>query len=135
MSQVARRSLNRLRLHQKLSIPHNLLVVDPYIEFPPHHINMRRRIPFRPGMRAVRISKRNVNPRIFLILQNLPNHFLEIDVRPNGKFAHAVTVFVGVRVLPEVVFQFAIVGMRLREPVSLDVNRRSRTCHSLRQES
>jgi len=74
-------------------------------------------------MRAVRISKRNVNPRIFLILQNLPNHFLEIDVRPNGKFAHAVTVFVGVRVLPEVVFQFAIVGMRLREPVSLDVNR------------
>src|ERR1700693_3632567 len=92
----------RLRLHQELPIPHNLLFIHPDIKLPPHHIDMRRRIPLRARMRSVRISKRNMHARIFLILQNLPDHIFQIDVRSNGKLTHAIAVFIGVRVLPAI---------------------------------
>src|SRR5258706_1207453 len=111
-----------LRFHQKLSIPHDLLVIHPDVELPSHYIDMGRRIPLRAGMRAIRISERNMHSRILFILQNLPNHFLQINVRADGKLAHAVAVLVGVSVLPEVVFQFAIVRVRLSKPVLLHVD-------------
>src|SRR5437660_7858266 len=85
-----------LRLHQELSIPHNLLVVHPDVELPPHHIDMSRRIPLRPGVRPVRVPERDVYAGILLILQNLPNHFLQINVGPDGKLTHAVAVLVSV---------------------------------------
>src|SRR5271155_3850004 len=111
-----------LSFHQKLPIPHNLLVVHPDVELPPHHINMGRRIPLRPSMSPVGIPKRNMHSRILFILQDLPNHFLQIDVRPNGKLAHSVAVLVGMGVLPEVVFEFAILRVRFCEPVLLHVS-------------
>src|SRR5258706_2219309 len=106
-----------LRFHQKLPIPHDLLVIHPDIELPSHHIDMGRRIPLRPGVRPIRIPERNVHSGILFILQNLPNHVLQIDVGSNGKLAVTVTVLVGVCVLPEVVLQFAIVRVRLGKPV------------------
>src|SRR5271165_2539297 len=78
-----------LRLYQKLPLPHNLLVIHPNIELPPDHVNVRSRIPLSASMRPVRIPKRNVHARILLVLQNLPNHFPQIDVGSNGKLAHA----------------------------------------------
>src|SRR5258707_14892442 len=63
-----------LRFHQEFSIPHNLLVVHPDIEFPPHSIDMRGRIPLCPGVRPIWVSKRNVHSGILLILLNLPDH-------------------------------------------------------------
>jgi len=65
-----------LRFQQELAIPHNLFVIHPNIELPPHHVDMSRRIPLGPSMRAVRIAEGNVYPGIFLVLQNLPNHIL-----------------------------------------------------------
>src|SRR5579862_3550234 len=101
-------TVQALRFQQKLSIPHDLLVIHPDVELPSHNINVCGRIPLRSRVRTVRISERNVHPGIFLILQNLPNHILEIDIGANGELAHAVAILIGVRVLPEIVFQFAI---------------------------
>src|SRR5882672_4905851 len=112
-----------LRFHQKLPIPHDLLVIHPDVKLPSHYIDMSRRIPFRPGVCPVWIPKRNMHAGILLILENLPNHFFQINVRPDRKLADAVAVLIGVRVLPEVVLQFAIVRVRLGKPILLHVNR------------
>ena len=61
-------------------------------------------------MRAVRIPECDMYAGIFLILQNLPDHIFEIDIGADGKFADTVAVFIGVRVFPEIAFQFAIVS-------------------------
>src|SRR5579871_4032302 len=77
------RKLQRSRIlgfHQELSILHDLLVVDPDVELPAHDIDVGRRIPLRAGMGAVGIPKRNMDARIFLVLQNLADHVLQIDV-------------------------------------------------------
>src|ERR1700733_15832330 len=108
-----------LPLDQELPVPHNLLVVDPDIKFSAHYIDMRGRIPFGPCVRAIRIPECNMHSGIFLVLQYVPDHFFQIDVGANGEFANACAVFVSVRVLPEIVFQFAILGVRLSQPVSL----------------
>src|SRR5262249_8678429 len=42
-----------LCLDQKLASTHNLLAVDPDMEFPPDNVDMRRRVPICPGMLAV----------------------------------------------------------------------------------
>src|SRR5208283_153162 len=86
------------------------------------HVDMGGRIPFSPGVGAVGIAKRNVNSGILFVLQNLADHVFQIDVGSDSKLAHAVAVFVGVRVLPEVVFQFAILGVSLGKPVLLHVD-------------
>src|SRR3984885_10807982 len=60
-----------------------------------------------------------MHPRILLILQNLTDHFLHVNVRPTGTLAHATTIPIGMRVVPEVILQFAILRVRLGEPVVL----------------
>src|SRR5258706_6994519 len=74
-----------LGFHQKLSIPHDLLVIHPDVKLPSHYIDVSRRIPLRSGVCPVGIPERNVHSRILFILQNLPNHVLQIDVGPDGE--------------------------------------------------
>ena len=97
-----------LRLNQKLPAAHNLLAIDPDIEIPSHHVNVRRRIPLRSGVRPIRISKRNVYARIFLVLQNLADDVFQFNVSADGELAHPVAVLVRVRVGPEIVLQFLV---------------------------
>src|SRR4029077_6397449 len=98
-----------LRFHQKLSIAHDLLVVQPDIKLPSHDVNIGRRIPLCPGMRSIRVSKRNMHSGILLILQNLSDHVLQINIRPDGELPNAVAVLVGVWIPPEICLQFAVI--------------------------
>ncbi len=107
------RERSALRQHQELPLAHDLLVVHPDIKLPTDDINMRGRIPIRAGVCTIRIPKCNMHSGILLVLQNLANHFFQIDVRPNGKLADAIAVLVGMGVLPEIIFQLAIFGVRL----------------------
>ena len=70
-------------------------------------------------MRAVRISERDVHPRIFLILQNLTDDIFEFDVGANRKLADTVAILVGVSIFPEIVLQFAVGRVGLRQAISL----------------
>src|SRR5229473_5576612 len=115
-------SSEKLRLQQELTVSHDLRSVHPDVEIPPHHINMRGRVPLCPSMRPIGIAKRNVYSRIFFVLQDLPNHVLQLDVRADGKFAYTIAVLVRMGVAPEVAFQLAIDGMGLSQPVTLHPN-------------
>src|SRR5690242_10824446 len=97
-----------LRLEQKLPAAHDRFTIYPYVKIPPHHVNVGRRIPVRAGMSPVRIAERNVHSRILLILQDLSDHVLQVNVRPDSEFTNPVAIFVGVRVTPEIVLQFLI---------------------------
>src|ERR1700732_951404 len=101
------------RFHQKLPLAHDLLVVHPDIKLPSHDVNMRRRIPLCAGMRSIRVSKRNMHSGILLILQNLSDHVLQINIRPDGELPNAIAVLVGMCIPPEILLQFAVIRMGL----------------------
>src|ERR1700720_2793373 len=93
------------RLDQKFPIAHDLLLIDPDVELASDDINVSGRVPLRAGVRAVRISERDVNSGIFLVLQNLANDILQVNIGPDREFANPVAVFVRMCVLPEIGFQ------------------------------
>src|SRR6266852_39254 len=107
---------------QELPTPHNLLFIHPDIKVPSHHINMCGRVPLRPSVFTIRITEGNVHPRILLILQDLPDHFLQFDISADGKLTHEIAVLVGVGIPPEVIFQLAIGRMCLSQPIALHPN-------------
>src|SRR5215831_3426005 len=104
--------------HEELAPAHDLLVIDPDIELPADNVDVCRRVPVRPGVRAVGIPERDVYSRVFLVLQDLADYVLQVNVGADRKLAHAVAIGVGVGVLPEIILQFAIVGVGLGQAVA-----------------
>src|SRR5579871_218596 len=68
-----------------------------------------------------------MDTRIFLVLQNLADEILQSDICADREFANAITVGVGVRVVPEIIFEFAVLGMRFREAIAFHANRERRS--------
>ena len=60
------------------------------------------------------IAEGDVDAGKLFILQNLPDDVGQFDVGADGELAHQVTVFVGVRVGPELLLQFLVVAGDLR---------------------
>ncbi len=112
----------RLSFQQKLPIAHDLRVVHPDIEIPADDVDVGGRIPLRAGVRAVRIAEGDVDAGIFFVLQNLADHVVELDVGADGELADAVAVLVGVGVAPEILFQFAVGGMRFSQAIALHLD-------------
>src|SRR5207245_11716728 len=83
---------------------------------------VRGGIPLRSSMCAIWIAEGDVDSRIFLILQNLPNHILQLNIGSNREFSHQVAILIGMGVAPEIGFQFAIIRMGFRKPVTLYMN-------------
>src|SRR5438093_5653403 len=69
-------------------------------------------------MCTVRIAKRDVNARVLLILQDLPDYVFQFDVGADGKLTHAIAVFIGVTVAPESLLQLAIFRTCLGETIA-----------------
>src|SRR5258708_12875922 len=77
-------------------------------------------------MRAVRIAKRDVDPRKLLILKNVADHPLNADVGPDRKLPNPVRVRVRMRIGPEVALQILVRALHLGDAVGLDVDRQRR---------
>ena len=105
---------SRITSDQKLAGAHDLPVVRPDVEFRADHVDVRGAIPLRAGVRAVGIAEGDVDAGDFFILQDIADHAVQADVGADGEFAHAVAVFVGVGVVPELVF--AVRDWRSRAP-------------------
>ena len=101
-------STPKSRLNQKFPLPHNQLILNPDVEPQPNHIDVRRRPPLRPRVLPIWIPKRNMDPRKFLVLQNVANHPLNPDIRPDRKLAHPVGILIGMRVSREIRLQLPI---------------------------
>src|ERR1035437_10144527 len=93
---------------QECSAAHNLAAVDPDVEIAAHDVDVGRRVPVRPGVCAVRITKGDVNAGNFLVLENVADDVVNGDVGADGEFAHAVAVLVGMTVAPELGFEFLV---------------------------
>src|SRR5215470_9699377 len=85
-------------LYQKLPFPHHLLAVEPDIEIAAHTVDVRFGNPVCAGVLSVGVTKRNVDPGKFFILQNVTDDARAGDVGADGKFTDAIAVFVRVRV-------------------------------------
>src|SRR5438270_12206384 len=83
-------------------------------------------MPFCAGVRAIRIAECDVNSRILLVLQDFADQILEPDVSADRELAYAVTICVGVSVIPEIVFKFPVLGVSLRQTIALHANRERR---------
>src|ERR1035441_7986148 len=95
-------------IKQECSAAHDLAAVDPNVEIAAHDVDVGRRIPVRPGVRAVRIAERDVNAGDLLVLENVADDVVNGDVGADGEFAHAVAVLVGMTVAPELGFQLLV---------------------------
>ena len=76
-------------LDEKLSLLHDLQVIDPDIELRPDNIDVGGGCPICTGVLCVRMSERCVVARNFFILQDVTDHVLELDVRADGELADA----------------------------------------------
>src|SRR5579863_1965478 len=112
-----------LCFYQKLAVLHDLLVIDPNVEFSADHIDVRSGIPIGASVRPVGISKRDVNARIFLILENFANQIFQPNIGADREFTDTVAVGVRVSVLPEIVLEFPIGRVRLGEAIALHADR------------
>src|SRR5262252_8252792 len=104
-----------LRFDEKLSLAHDLLLVDPDVELAADYVDMGGGIPVSAGVGAIGIAERNVHAGILLILKDLTDHILQIDVGSDGKFSDAIAIDVRMCVLPEVIFQFAVFRVSLSQ--------------------
>ena len=78
------------------------------------------------GVLAVRIAERDVDAGELLVLQDVADHFLELDVGADRELADAIRVLVGVRVLPEIALELFVLAVRLDQAVVLDAKRQRR---------
>ena len=120
---IHKQEIAYLRLQQKLSTLHDLLAIHPDIKVPSHHIDMRGGIPLSAGVHAIRIAEGDVCSRVLFILENLSDHILQLDISANGELAHNIAVLIRVGVSPEVGLQFTVGRVRLRETITLYLNR------------
>ena len=64
-------------------------------------------------MSSIRIPKRDVDTRNFFILQNISYDVVHSDIRTDGEFANTVAIFIGMTILPEIVFKLFVKRKRL----------------------
>src|SRR6266540_5072349 len=79
---------------QEFSAPHYLFAIEPNVEIAADAIDVRFRHPVCAGVLGVGMTKSDVNTGDFFILQNVSNNVRASRVGADGKFAHAVAVFV-----------------------------------------
>src|SRR5436309_2042334 len=113
-------------LDEKLAAAHDLAIVGPNVEIPAHNVNVRGRTPFRPRMPSVWIAEGHVNSGNLFVLKNIADHFVNRQVGPDRELSHAVTVFVPMRVFPELFFEFLVLA--LRRPQSVPAHFKGQWC-------
>ena len=69
---------------------------------------------------------RHVQPRDLLVLQNVPNHVLQRQIRSDRKLTNAVAILVRVRVLPELFFKLLVLAVHLGDAIPLHLDRQRR---------
>ena len=105
-------------------------IVDPDVEACRDDIDVSGRLPVGSRVLPVRIAERDVNARELLVLQDVADHFLEFDIGADRKFANAIRIRIGVRVLPEVGFELFVLAVGLDEAVVPDPEGQRKTLES-----
>ena len=79
---------------QEFAASHYLLAIEPNVEVATDAVDVCFGNPVGASVLGVGMTKSDVDPRNFLVLQNVSNDVRASGVGADGKFAHAVAVFV-----------------------------------------
>src|SRR6202044_1803798 len=104
-------------LYQEAAFLHNLPPIYPDIELASDHIDMRAGVPLRSGVLTVWVAKSDVNAGELLVLQYLADHVGQFNICANSKLTHAVTIFIRVRVRPEILLQHLVLAKDLGDAI------------------
>src|SRR4051795_1431423 len=105
---------------------HDLALVCPDVKVASYYVDMCRRAPLSPRMRAIRITKGHVNARDLLVLQNVADHFVNREIGSYCKLAHAIAIFVAVCVIPELAFELFVLRIGVLQTVAPHFERQRR---------
>ena len=79
---------------QEFPALHHLFAIEPNVEIATDAVDVCFGNPVGASVLGVRKTKSDVDPRNFLVLQNVSNDVRASGVGADGKLAHAVAVFV-----------------------------------------
>jgi len=74
-----------LRFQQELPLLHDLLPIHPDMNFLPTTSMCVAEYQSAPVWKSIGVAERDVNAGILFVLENLPNHIFEADVRADGE--------------------------------------------------
>jgi hypothetical protein len=64
-------------------------------------------------------------PGIFLVLQNVSDNVSAGGIGADGKFAHAIAIFIGAGVEPKIITQIFVIGTQRANSIVLDLDGRA----------
>ncbi len=95
-------------LNQKLSLFHDLLVVNPDIELGTDDVYVCGGSPVGAGVFGVRVAERDMHARYFLVLEDMADDMFELDIGTDGKLTDTFAVFIGMAIGPEFLFELLV---------------------------
>src|SRR4030095_14829540 len=73
-------------------------------------------------MFGVRMTKGDVDTGDFLVLQNVSDNVSAGGIGADGKFAHAIAIFIGASVDPKIITQIFVIGTQRANSIVLDLD-------------
>src|ERR1700679_115707 len=106
---------------EDLAVAHDLLSAvvgfEPDVEAKTDNIDVRRAAPRRAGVLAVGIAEGDVNAGKFFVLEDVANDVIDAEIGADGELAHAIRVFIGVGVFPEVGLKLLVLALAAHDAV------------------
>src|SRR5260370_19504929 len=98
----------------------DLVLVDPDVAVAGEDVYVGAGFPVGVGLAAVGVAEGDVDAGEFFVLKEDANHFGEAEVGAKSELAYAITVFVGVAVVPEFLFEVFALTLDMLEAGAFD---------------
>src|SRR5216684_5006799 len=98
----------------------DLVLVDPDVAVAGEDVDVGAGFPVGVGLAAVGVAEGDVHAGEFFVLKEDADHFREAEVGAESELAYAITVFVGVAVVPELLFEGFALTLDMLEAGAVD---------------
>src|SRR5258708_37887787 len=98
----------------------DLVGVDPDVAVAGEDVDVGAGFPVGVGLAAVGVAEGDVHAGEFFVLKEDADHFGEAEVGAESELAYAITVFVGVAVVPELLFEVFALTLDMLEAGAFD---------------
>src|SRR5258708_29693977 len=98
----------------------DLVGVDPDVAVAGEDVDVGAGFPVGVGLAAVGVAEGDVHAGEFFVLKEDADHFGEAEVGAESELAYAITVFVGVAVVPEFLFEVFALTLDMLEACAFD---------------
>ena len=102
---------------QEFAASHHLLAIEPNVEVATDAVDVCFGNPVGASVLGVGMTKSDVDPRNFLVLQNVSNDVRAGGVGADGKFAHAIAVLVRAGISAKFVAQILVLRFQRADAI------------------